>query len=177
MMSGVRIFTFASSSLACAREAAKQIHHLGGVLVHLVLLDGRPEDHGARWKSLLAHGVLGMKMGGGQVQAGGFGELFGLLDDDRSVARAESGIDDQRGAVPHYNADVGKPDDRVDVFGHAGHRVLRQHHGLLGEGLLPEAEEQAEQRKHGRNNRIAKTHSDHLVLDAESEAGAPKCRM
>ncbi len=59
-------------------------------------------------------------------------ELFGLLDDDCSVARAESGIDDQRGAVAYHNADVGKSDDRVDVLRYAGHGIFGQHHGLLG---------------------------------------------
>ena len=144
------------------------------MLVHLVLLDGRTDDQGARWKGLLAHGVLGMKMGGGQVQVGRLGELFGLLDDDGSVARAESGIDNERGAVAHHNADVGKPDDRVDVFGHAGHRVLGQHHGLLRVARGP-----AGKQKRGKKSCSRRPHGDHLPPDAvfESAAGAPKFRM
>ncbi len=101
------------------------------MLVHLILLDRRPDDDSARRKSLLAHGVLGMKMRRSQVQNWRLAELFRLFQHDGAVARAESGVHHQGRAVANHNPDVGKADNRVNMLRDAGHRVFGQQHGFL----------------------------------------------
>ena len=102
--------------LVLCGAAAEQIDVFCAAAVDLVLLRGGADQNRVGWKRAFAGGVLRMKVSGGEVQHGTFGQLLRLAQHDRTVARPHAGIDDQRRAGSDYIGDVGETDNRVNVL-------------------------------------------------------------
>src|SRR5438445_12402620 len=70
-----------------------------------------------------------MEMRGGEIKIGVLADLGEFTDNHLAISRSHSGIDDQRGAIPDDDADIGNEvhtpvRDHVDVLGYLGGLVF-----------------------------------------------------
>ena len=95
----------------------ERIDDLLAVLIHLFLLDAVADENCSRGEAGFAGGVLGMEMGGGEVELLAGREFGGDFGDGRAVAGTEAGVDRQSGVRADNDADIGEAEDGPDVIG------------------------------------------------------------